>query len=251
MNEAVISHRLTHFTASPGLRRGRQKSCYKQLYFHLASFLTHSHKNLLHTMSYQEEVNFPRHLVVQYLLCFLLSLLMPWCLSTSYQFNLDHGGSNNSELKYADLSHLQSVTEADTGTCNLIYCFPPSLLMKSGSKLLHASPCSSQLKVNYLQEKMPYFSSSDIDLFRDLDKQRLNTFIFPVCTITMCLVRLHSTHSCFITELLIITAMVYETQTHSFCVCMKCLIRSGDTWQERSLKHNHMYMKTSLLASRC
>lgn len=139
------------FTASPGPGR-RQKSCYEHLYFHLASFLTHSHKNLLHMMSYQKDVNLPGHLSVQYLLCFLSSFLVPWCLSTSYQFNLDYKGSSNSELKYIDLRHLQSVREADTGTCNLIYCFPPSLLMKFSSKLLHATPCSSRLKVNYLQK---------------------------------------------------------------------------------------------------
>lgn len=73
MNEAVVSH----LTELPDPRRGRQKSCYKQQYFHLASSLTHSHKNLLYTMYYQEDVNFPGHLIVQYLLCFLLSFLIP------------------------------------------------------------------------------------------------------------------------------------------------------------------------------
>ena len=136
---------VSHFTASAGPRRGRQKSCYEQLFS--PCFFSNPQESSMH------HVNFPGHLIVQYLLCFLLSFLIPWCLSTSYQFNLDHKDSNNSELKYTDLSHLQSITEADTGTCNLIYCFPPSLLMKSSSKLLHASLCSSQLEVNYLQKK--------------------------------------------------------------------------------------------------
>lgn len=104
-----------------------------------------------------------------------LPFLTPWCLS---KFNSGHRGSSNSKLKYTNLSHLQSITEADTGMCNLIDCFPPSLLMKSSPELLHPSPCSSQQTVNYLQKKLQYFCISDIDSVCDLDKQRLNTSVF-------------------------------------------------------------------------
>lgn len=151
---------VSHFTASPGTRRGRQ-NCSEQLYFYLAAFLAHNYRNL-RTMSYQEDVCFPGHLIAYYLLCFLLSFLIPWCLSTSYRFNLDHKGSNNSELKYTDLGHLQSVTEADTETYNLIYCFLPSLLMPSSSKFLHASLCLSLLKVNNLQKNCHFSPAPSI-----------------------------------------------------------------------------------------
>lgn len=131
--------------------------------------------SFLCVVSCQEDVTFPGHLFVQYLLCFFLPFLTPWCLS---KFNSGHRGSSNSKLKYTNLSHLQSITEADTGMCNLIDCFPPSLLMKSSPELLHPSPCLSQQKVNYLQKKLQFFCISDIDSVCDLDKQRLNTSVF-------------------------------------------------------------------------
>lgn len=65
---------VSHFTASRGPRGGRQKSCHEQLYFHLASFLTHSHKNLLPAQLPERcQLSWTSHCPIFGLLSFVLS----------------------------------------------------------------------------------------------------------------------------------------------------------------------------------